>query len=189
MGPSWLKRDAGRYPTLALELYGLAALDASRGRWGAPGPLGACLNKTNTLLLGVVQAILGRTPSGSVRPPENSWSIISPIMRIAIVGSGGVGGYFGGRLAATGADVTFVARGAHLAALRERGLRIDSLRATTWWHACSATDDPATIGPVDIVFFTVKLYDTDEAARMLPPLIGPTRWSSRFRTASTASPR
>jgi 2-dehydropantoate 2-reductase len=94
-------------------------------------------------------------------------------MRIAILGSGGVGGYFGGRLAETGADVTFIARGAHLAALRERGLRIDSPQGNHQVARVQATDDPASIGPVDIVFFTVKLYDTEEATRMLPPLIGP----------------
>jgi 2-dehydropantoate 2-reductase len=94
-------------------------------------------------------------------------------MRIAILGSGGVGGYFGGRLAETGADVTFIARGAHLAALRERGLRIDSPQGNHQVARVQATDDPASVGPVDIVFFTVKLYDTEEATRMLPPLIGP----------------
>jgi 2-dehydropantoate 2-reductase len=94
-------------------------------------------------------------------------------MRIAILGSGGVGGYFGGRLAATGTDVTFMARGAHLAALRERGLRIESPRGDIHVPRVIATDDPAEVGPVDIVFFSVKLYDTDAATRMLPPLIGP----------------
>jgi 2-dehydropantoate 2-reductase len=94
-------------------------------------------------------------------------------MRIAILGSGGVGGYFGGRLAATGTDVTFIARGAHLAALRERGLRIESPRGNIQVPRVSATDDPAEVGPVDIVFFSVKLYDTDAATRMLPPLLGP----------------
>jgi 2-dehydropantoate 2-reductase len=94
-------------------------------------------------------------------------------MRIAIFGTGGVGGYFGGRLAETGTDVTFIARGAHLAALRQRGLRIESPQGRHQVSRVRATDDPATVGPVDIVFFTVKLYDTDEAARMLPPLLGP----------------
>lgn len=93
-------------------------------------------------------------------------------MRIAVLGSGGVGGYFGGRLAAGGADVTFVARGAHLAALRERGLRIESPQGNLHLPRVQATDDPAAIGPVDIVFFTVKLYDTAAATRLLPPLIG-----------------
>jgi 2-dehydropantoate 2-reductase len=94
-------------------------------------------------------------------------------MRIAILGSGGVGGYFGGRLASAGADVSFIARGAHLAALRERGLRIESPDGNIDVPKVSATDDPATIGPVDVVFFAVKLYDTDAAIRMLPSLIGP----------------
>jgi 2-dehydropantoate 2-reductase len=94
-------------------------------------------------------------------------------MRIAIVGSGGVGGYFGGRLAATGVDVTFIARGAHLAALREHGLRIESPSGNLHVPRVSATDDPASVGPVDIVFFTVKLYDTESALATLPPLIGP----------------
>src|SRR5439155_5727209 len=94
-------------------------------------------------------------------------------MKIAIVGAGGVGGYFGGRLAAAGADVTFLARGAHLEAMHARGLRIDSPKGNLHLSHVNATDDPAEIGPVDIVFFTVKLYDTDSAARTLPPLVGP----------------
>lgn len=93
-------------------------------------------------------------------------------MRIAILGSGGVGGYFGGRLAAAGADVTFIARAQHLAALRERGLRIESPQGNLLLPNVKATDDPAAVGPVDIVFFTVKLYDTQAALRLLPPLIG-----------------
>ena len=94
-------------------------------------------------------------------------------MRIAVLGSGGVGGYFGGRLAAAGADVTFIARGAHLAALRERGLRILSPDGVIDVPHIKVTDNPTTIGAVDIVFFTVKLYDTETAVGMLPPLIGP----------------
>jgi 2-dehydropantoate 2-reductase len=94
-------------------------------------------------------------------------------MRIAILGSGGVGGYFGGRLAAAGADVAFIARGAHLAALRNGGLRIESPQGNLRLGRVNATDEPSEIGPVDIVFFTVKLYDTEEAVRMLPALIGP----------------
>jgi len=97
----------------------------------------------------------------------------SSIMRIAVVGAGGVGGYFGGRLAATGnVDVIFLARGAHLNALRTRGLRIASPLGNLQLPPVSATDDPSTIGPVDIVFFAVKLYDTESALRLLPPLIG-----------------
>lgn len=94
-------------------------------------------------------------------------------MRIAILGSGGVGGYFGGRLAAAGGDVHFIARGAQLAALRERGLTIESPRGNLHVPHVNATDDAGTIGPVDLVFFTVKLYDTDSALAQLPALIGP----------------
>src|SRR5438093_762491 len=94
-------------------------------------------------------------------------------MRIAILGSGGVGGYFGGRLAAAGADVSFIARGAHLAVLRSRGLRIESPLGDLHLPNVNASDDPASIGKVDIVFFTVKLYDSESAMRLLPPLFGP----------------
>ena len=94
-------------------------------------------------------------------------------MRVAILGSGGVGGYYGGRLAAAGTDVVFLARGKHLNAMRERGLRIESPVGSVHLPAVQATDDPATVGAVDIVFFTVKLYDTESALTMLPPLIGP----------------
>src|SRR5262245_41467062 len=95
-------------------------------------------------------------------------------MRIAILGSGGVGGYFGGRLAAAGTDVTFIARGAHLEALQTRGLRIRSPFVDVNLPVVHATDNAATMGPVDIVCFTVKLYDTAAATALLPPLIGPT---------------
>jgi 2-dehydropantoate 2-reductase len=94
-------------------------------------------------------------------------------VRIAILGSGGVGGYFGGRLAAAGTDVAFIARGAHLEALRTRGLRIQSPLGNFYVPNVHATDNPSTIGPVDVVFFTVKLYDTASATELLPPLIGP----------------
>src|SRR3979409_2807743 len=93
-------------------------------------------------------------------------------MRIAIVGSGGVGGYFGGRLAATGIDVTFLARGAHLEALRTCGLRIESPKGNVHLARVNASEDTAAIGPADIVFFAVKLYDTESALALLPPLVG-----------------
>jgi 2-dehydropantoate 2-reductase len=94
-------------------------------------------------------------------------------MRIAIVGSGGVGGYFGGRLAAAGADVTFLARGAHLEAMRACGLRIDSPKGNVQLPRVKAESDPAAVGAADVVFFAVKLYDTEGALAMLPPLVGP----------------
>ena len=93
-------------------------------------------------------------------------------MRIAVVGSGGVGGYFGGRLAASGSDVTFLARGAHLDALRARGLHIHSPLGDIHLARVNAAERSASVGPVDVVFFTVKLYDTESAMALLPPLIG-----------------
>ena len=94
-------------------------------------------------------------------------------MRIAIVGSGGLGGYFGGRLAAAGADVSFLARGAHLQALQSSGLRIESPNGNLHLPRVTATGDASKVGPVDVVFFAVKLYDTDSALPLLPPLVGP----------------
>ncbi len=94
-------------------------------------------------------------------------------MRIAVVGTGGVGGYFGGRLAAAGTDVSFLARGAHLAALRSHGLRIVSPKGDVHVPRVAATDTPSDIGAVDVVLFTVKLYDVDLALTLLPPLVGP----------------
>jgi 2-dehydropantoate 2-reductase len=94
-------------------------------------------------------------------------------MRIAIIGAGGVGGYFGGRLAAAGEDVHFVARGDHLAALRRNGLRLVSPKGDAHVKLVNATPDPIKIGQVDIVLFTVKMYDVDEAASKLAPLLGP----------------
>lgn len=94
-------------------------------------------------------------------------------MRIAVIGAGGVGGYFGGRLAASGEDVHFVARGRHLDAMKTDGLRILSPRGDAHITPVNATDDPRSIGPVDVVMFTVKMYDVDTAAALLPPLLGP----------------
>jgi 2-dehydropantoate 2-reductase len=94
-------------------------------------------------------------------------------VKIAIFGSGGVGGYFGGRLAASGEDVTFLARGAHLLALQQHGLRITSPLGDAHVAKVQATDRPQAIGPVDVVLLTTKLYDTDSAAATLAPLIGP----------------
>jgi 2-dehydropantoate 2-reductase len=93
-------------------------------------------------------------------------------MKIAIMGSGALGGYFGGRLAHAGEDVTFIARGQQLAALREKGLTLESPRGNLQLQQVRATEDPRTIGPVDLVLFTVKLWSTDEAAKQLAPLIG-----------------
>ena len=91
-----------------------------------------------------------------------------------MMGSGGVGGFFGGRLAHAGYDVSFVARGAHLAAMRERGLLIES-RSHGDIHVpkVRATDDPASIGPVDLVILSVKLWDTESAIRQMRPMLTP----------------
>src|SRR5437763_521355 len=94
-------------------------------------------------------------------------------MRIAIMGAGALGCYIGGRLIAAGNDVSFVARGAQLAALRDQGLRIESALGNLEIKKISATADPNEIGPVELVLFLVKLYDTDAAARALAPLLGP----------------
>ena len=92
-------------------------------------------------------------------------------MRIAMMGSGGVGGYFGARLAQAGHDVTFIARGRHLAAMRANGLHVKSGSGDLHLPHPRATDDPSTIEPVDVVFFAVKLWDTEDAARAIAPLL------------------
>jgi 2-dehydropantoate 2-reductase len=94
-------------------------------------------------------------------------------MRIAVVGAGGVGGGFGAALAKAGADVTFIARGAHLAAMQSAGLRIESPRGDTHLVPTQATDDPKTIGKVDFVLFCVKLWDVESAGEHVKPLVGP----------------
>src|SRR3954454_6786831 len=88
------------------------------------------------------------------------------------MGSGGIGGYYGARLQQGGADVTFIARGEHLKAMQQNGLSLEGDRAI---HLAKvkATDDPATIGIVDMVIFSVKLRDTESAARQILPIIGP----------------
>lgn len=92
--------------------------------------------------------------------------------RFAVVGSGGVGGYFGARLARAGYPTVFLARGAHLAAIRRDGLRVAEPDGGVTL-AVEATDDPAGVGPVDFALFAVKLWDTEAAAEQCRPLIGP----------------
>lgn len=94
-------------------------------------------------------------------------------MRIVVVGAGGVGGYFGARLQVSGADVAFIARGAHLEAMRTSGLRIESPEGDLHLPRVTVSDDPACIGPADVVLLTVKMYDLEAAAAQLAPLIGP----------------
>jgi 2-dehydropantoate 2-reductase len=95
-------------------------------------------------------------------------------MKIAMMGSGGVGGFFGGRLAHAGYDVSFIARGAHLSAMRERGLLIENReQGDIRVPKVRAADDPAQIGKVDLVIVSVKLWDTESAVRQIKPLLGP----------------
>jgi len=94
-------------------------------------------------------------------------------MRVAVFGTGAVGGYFGGRLAQAGEDVVFIARGERLRALRDHGLRVDSLKGDFALHPVQATDDPASAGPVDVVLVGVKAGQVPEAARAMRPLVRP----------------
>src|SRR5712675_925531 len=93
-------------------------------------------------------------------------------MRIAVVGAGGVGGGFGAALAKAGAEVVFIARGAHLAAMKSEGLKVQGGRGETHLVPTRATDDPTEIGTVDIVLFCVKLWDVESAGHHIRPLIG-----------------
>jgi 2-dehydropantoate 2-reductase len=94
-------------------------------------------------------------------------------MKIAILGSGGVGGYYGARLARAGHDVTFIARGAHLAAIRERGLEVRSPALGDFIVCAPAEEDPSRVGPVDLVIVAVKAYDNDTALPRVGPMLGP----------------
>ena len=94
-------------------------------------------------------------------------------MRITIMGAGGVGGYFGAKLAKSGCDVGFVARGAHLAAIRQSGLRVESQLGEIYLPEVRANDDAAAFGTPDYVFLSVKLWDTEPAVRALANVIGP----------------
>ena len=107
-------------------------------------------------------------------------------MRVAVMAAGAVGGYFGGRLAAAGHDVAFIARGAHRDAIRRNGLKIESGLGDLHLQSVDVTDDASEIGPVDLVLFAVKLWDTETAGEQTRHSSAPKPPSSRFRTASTA---
>jgi len=92
-------------------------------------------------------------------------------VRIAVIGAGGVGGYFGARLAKAGHDVVFVARGAHLAAMRANGLRVESGVGDVVLEKVGATGEPASVAPVDVVMFCVKLWDVERGAAEIAPLV------------------
>lgn len=93
-------------------------------------------------------------------------------MKILIMGTGGVGGYYGGLLTQQGNDVTFIARGAHLFALRHEGLKVHSVHGDFTVSPVNATDAPINVGPVDLILFCVKAYGTDEAAQAIRPAVG-----------------
>lgn len=94
-------------------------------------------------------------------------------MKIAVFGSGGVGGYFGGRLAQAGESVVFIARGAHLDALRSSGLQVTSIRGDFHIDPLTADDDPSAVGPVDMILLAVKAWQVPEAAAAMRPMLGP----------------
>src|SRR5437879_5318489 len=107
----------------------------------------------------------GSSAASSSRPEAES-------MKITVMGSGGVGGYFGARLAAAGNDVTFVARGAHLAAMRRGGLRLDSELGALHLNPVQVVADTAEIVAADAIIFAVKMRDTESAAQSLRALVG-----------------
>jgi 2-dehydropantoate 2-reductase len=92
-------------------------------------------------------------------------------MRVAIMGSGGIGGPLGASLAQAGDDVTFIARGAHLDAIRRNGFRVEGERGTIHIHPANATANPAEIGVVDLVLFCVKLWDVEAAGQAIRPIV------------------
>src|SRR5580765_7446396 len=93
-------------------------------------------------------------------------------MRIAVIGTGGIGGPYGASLSKAGADVTFVARGAHLRAMQANGLRIEGDRGEITIRPAQATDDVESIGPVDYVLFCVKLWDVESAGEQIRAIVG-----------------
>jgi 2-dehydropantoate 2-reductase len=94
-------------------------------------------------------------------------------MKIAVMGTGGVGGYYGGLLAQHGHEINFIARGAHLKAIQDNGLQVKSIHGDFQVKPAQATDDPAQVGPVDLVLFCTKTYSTDEAVHLIKPLVAP----------------
>ena len=93
-------------------------------------------------------------------------------MRVAVMAAGAVGGYFGARIAAAGHDVAFIARGGHRDAIRQNGLKIESALGDLHLNDVPVTDDPKQVGPVDVVLFAVKLWDSETAGEQTRPLVG-----------------
>ncbi len=110
-------------------------------------------------------------------------------MKIAVMGAGGVGGYFGAKLALAGEDVTFIARRAHGAAISDKGLKVFSGNGDMLVHPAKAASDPADVGPVDVVMFCVKLWDTEIAAEACRPLVGPDTAVISFQNGVDAEDR
>ncbi|MBE0410170.1 MAG: 2-dehydropantoate 2-reductase [Anaerolineales bacterium] len=93
-------------------------------------------------------------------------------MRIAVFGSGGIGGYFGGKLAKAGEDVVFIARGEHLKAMLQRGLKVDSIKGDFIIDPVQASDNPSAVGQVDVILVCVKAWQVEEAAKAMQPMVG-----------------
>ena len=110
-------------------------------------------------------------------------------MRIVIIGAGGVGGYFGARLAAAGEDVSVVARGEHLAAMQARGLQVLSSLGDLRLHPLRATDDPSSLGTADLVMIATKLWSTDESIATARSMMGPDSTVVSFQNGVQAEDR
>lgn len=110
-------------------------------------------------------------------------------MKIAVIGSGGVGGYFGGRLAEAGNDVWFIARGRHLEEMRRCGLKVKSRLGDILIKPVNATDTTKDIGPVDLIMIAVKLWDTEDAIKAAKPLMGPNTAIVSFQNGIEAADR
>lgn len=108
-------------------------------------------------------------------------------MKVAVLGAGGVGGYYGARLAAGGNDVTFIARGAHLDAIRSGGLRVESPNGDLHIYPAAATEDPAEVGYADFVLLAPKLWDTDAAVHAIAPMMGPDSTAISFQNGVEAA--
>src|SRR5262245_6413720 len=117
---------------------------------------------------GLVSVVAQGVRAGRVRDARGR----SDVVKIAVMGTGAMGGYVGARLAVKGTGVTFIARGRHLAAIRERGLRVQSPLGDVHVDPAAATGDPASVGEVDVVLLGTKLYDVEAAARAISPLLG-----------------
>ena len=171
LGPGdWVEVPRGRRHTAAVVgEEPVVSLDAIKVRGSGPG-LGTRERREGPRA--VTRAAFGLvSPGPETRAPTAQCERSD--MKIVMFGAGGVGGYFGGRLAQAGCDVSFVARGAHLDALRRDGLRLTSPKGDAHLTGVRASDDPRELGPADVVFFTVKLYDAERSAAQLAPLIGP----------------